>query len=194
MKKLARHFYEFGPYHLDATEGLLLREGKHVPLTLKAYEILLVLVENSGHVIEKKELLQRIWPDTFVEEVNLAKNVSLLRKVLGGETNNHYIETIPKRGYRFVADVREVLEEPEDADRGLNAAPENYLIEGKGNRELHSQEGLDAAGAYGNKEVGTLSPPPRAGNWDGCSKRGSSARTGLTARGDPRGVAAPAPA
>ncbi|HEU0179219.1 MAG TPA: winged helix-turn-helix domain-containing protein [Blastocatellia bacterium] len=111
MSQRIKHFYEFGPFRLDATERLLLRDGQHIPLTPKAFETLLTLVENSGRVIEKDELIKKIWPDTFVEEVNLARNVYSLRKVLGGKKAAQYIETIPKRGYRFVASVREVRDE-----------------------------------------------------------------------------------
>src|SRR5712664_4073210 len=113
MSQSVRHLYEFGPFRLDATERLLLRDEHHIPLTPKAFETLLVLVEHGGHVIDKDELMKKVWPDTFVEEVNLAKNVSNLRKILGAEQAEHYIETIPKRGYRFVVGVREVwAEEP----------------------------------------------------------------------------------
>jgi DNA-binding winged helix-turn-helix (wHTH) protein len=79
MKQSDKHFYEFGPFRLDTAERLLLRDGQHVPLTPKAFETLLILVENCGRVIDKDELLKKVWPDTFVEEVNLAKNVSYLR-------------------------------------------------------------------------------------------------------------------
>src|SRR5690242_9058627 len=78
MSQTARHLYEFGPFRLDATERLLLRGEQHIPLTPKAFETLLVLVEHGGHVIEKNELMKKVWPNTFVEEVNLAKNVSSL--------------------------------------------------------------------------------------------------------------------
>jgi Tol biopolymer transport system component/DNA-binding winged helix-turn-helix (wHTH) protein len=109
MSQTVRHIYEFGPFRLDATERLLLRGDKHIPLTPKAFETLLVLVEHGGHVIDKNELMRKVWPNTFVEEVNLAKNVSSLRKILGEDhPEHHYIETIPKRGYRFVAGIREV--------------------------------------------------------------------------------------
>src|ERR1044071_9586305 len=111
MSEQVRHLYEFGPFRLDATERLLLRDQQHIPLTPKAFETLLVLVEHGGHVIDKSELIKKVWPDTFVEEVNLAKNVSCLRKILGGEQSEQYIETIPKRGYRFVASVREFWDE-----------------------------------------------------------------------------------
>src|SRR2546429_1566243 len=108
MNHPARHLYEFGPFRLDATERLLLRDQQHIPLTPKAFETLLVLVEHDGHVIDKDEMMKKVWPDTFVEEVNLAKNVSCLRKILATEHLEHYIETIPKRGYRFVAGGRGV--------------------------------------------------------------------------------------
>jgi Tol biopolymer transport system component/DNA-binding winged helix-turn-helix (wHTH) protein len=102
-------YYEFGPFRLDSTRRLLLREGKAVPLTHKAFETLALLVQNSGRIVEKDELMREVWPDTFVEEGSLARNISVLRKALGeGPSDHHYIETIPKRGYRFVARVREV--------------------------------------------------------------------------------------
>jgi Tol biopolymer transport system component/DNA-binding winged helix-turn-helix (wHTH) protein len=111
MSFSVKHFYEFGPYRLDATERLLLRDGEHVPMAPKTFETLLALVENGGHVINKEELIKKVWPDTFVEEVNLAKNVSSLRKILGGDQPEQYIETIPKRGYRFTASVKEIWDE-----------------------------------------------------------------------------------
>jgi Tol biopolymer transport system component/DNA-binding winged helix-turn-helix (wHTH) protein len=115
MIQQVSHFYEFGPFRLDITERILLREGQYVPLPPKAFDTLMVLVENGGHILDKDELLKRIWPDTFVEEVNLAKKVSYLRKILGGEQSEQYIETIPKRGYRFVVPVREVFDENIDS-------------------------------------------------------------------------------
>ena len=76
------HFYEFGPFHVDAVKGLLLRDGELVSLTPKAFDILLVLVENHGEVLTKDELMRAVWPDTVVEENNLARNISTLRKAL----------------------------------------------------------------------------------------------------------------
>jgi Tol biopolymer transport system component/DNA-binding winged helix-turn-helix (wHTH) protein len=120
MSETLRHLYEFGPFRLDATERLLLRGDKHIPVTPKAFETLLVLVEHGGHVIDKNELMKKVWPNTFVEEVNLAKNISCLRKILGEDHSEHnYIETIPKRGYRFVAGVREVWADDAVADPEL---------------------------------------------------------------------------
>ena len=104
-----KHFYEFGRYRVDVVERLLLRDGQVVPLPPKIFETLLVLVENGGHLLEKDELIRRLWPDSFVEESSLSQNVFQLRKVLGeGNAEERYIETVPKRGYRFVAPVREV--------------------------------------------------------------------------------------
>jgi DNA-binding winged helix-turn-helix (wHTH) protein/tetratricopeptide (TPR) repeat protein len=99
--------YEFGPFRLDAKERLLMRKGRAIPMAPKDVQTLLVLVEQSGHIVEKKELLERVWPGTFVEEGNLARHISNLRRVLGDSPNgNRYIATIPKRGYRFVAPVK----------------------------------------------------------------------------------------
>lgn len=98
--------YEFGPFRLIPQERQLLRQSQTVPLTPKSFDLLVLLVENSGHLIEKDELLKRIWPDSFVEEANLSVNVSALRRALGEDQNEHYIETVPRRGYRFVAIVK----------------------------------------------------------------------------------------
>src|SRR5215813_4193499 len=108
-------FYEFGQFRVDTVKYVLTREGEVVPLNLKAFEILLALIENRGQVLEKNELLQRVWPDTVVEENNLARNISALRKALDEHPNEHqYILTVPGRGYRFVASVREMDGASED--------------------------------------------------------------------------------
>jgi DNA-binding winged helix-turn-helix (wHTH) protein len=100
-------FYEFGPYRLDQQARVLLRDGVIVPLTPKVLDTLLALVENRNGVVSKDELLRLVWPDSFVEESNLAQNISVLRKALGQPPDQvTYIETIPKRGYRFVPEVR----------------------------------------------------------------------------------------
>ena len=111
MSRPTKHFYEFGPFHLDAKERVLLHDEAIVPLTPKAFDMLLALVENSGHLLEKNELMQRLWPDSFVEEGSLAQNISLLRKALGESEDQKFIETVPRRGYRFVAGVRELEED-----------------------------------------------------------------------------------
>ncbi len=109
----AGRLYEFGEFRLDSTERLLFRCDKHVPLPPKAVDMLVLLVERRGHIVDKDTLLKEIWPDTFVEEGNLAQNISVLRKILtGGHDGKELIETIPKRGYRFVASVHEVTPAP----------------------------------------------------------------------------------
>src|SRR5215470_14992993 len=118
MRQQLRHIYEFGPFRLDAAEHLLLRDGEAVPITPKAFDLLVALVERHGRLLEKDELLKKVWPDTFVEEANLASNISQLRKALSdGENGHRYIETAPKRGYRFVASVREIVGEGAGPER-----------------------------------------------------------------------------
>src|SRR5258706_2703572 len=115
MSQPIKHLYEFGPFRLDATERLLLRAEEVVPLTPKVFDLLLALVENGGHVLSKDELLQRVWPDSFVEEANLSRNIFTLRKALGEDTDEQrYIETVPRRGYRFVASVMSWPKESDD--------------------------------------------------------------------------------
>lgn len=113
MGSKPRRFIEFGPFRVDLTDRLLLRGEETVPLAPKAFDTLLALIENQGRVVSKDELMKLLWPDTFVEEGNLTQNVSLVRKALGeGDSEPRYIETIPKRGYRFCGDVTERVEEP----------------------------------------------------------------------------------
>jgi serine/threonine protein kinase len=122
MNEKTGHLYNFGPFRLDPRECLLIFEGKPVPLPPKAFEALLVLVENAGHLVDKDDLMRRLWPGTFVEEANLAKQISLLRKIFSEATNGReYIETIPKRGYRFVEEVREgVVAETDSQPQGIS--------------------------------------------------------------------------
>jgi DNA-binding winged helix-turn-helix (wHTH) protein/TolB-like protein/Tfp pilus assembly protein PilF len=106
--------YKFGPFHLNPAERLLLRDGELVPLAPKVFDTLIVLTEHSGHLVEKDELMSRLWPDTFVEEATLARNISDLRKALGETSGGYkYIETVPKRGYRFITDVCRAGDAPE---------------------------------------------------------------------------------
>jgi TolB-like protein/Tfp pilus assembly protein PilF len=112
MKQPEKHLYEFGPFRIEQGERLLRRGTEVIPLAPKAIETLLVLASSGGRIVEKEELIQRVWPDTFVEEGGLARNISLLRRVLGeGSADHQYIETIPRRGYRFVAPVSEASHE-----------------------------------------------------------------------------------
>ena len=101
--------YEFGPFLLDPSEPPLLRGGKRVHLPVKAFETLVVLVENSGRLVGKDQLFEQLWPDTNVEKGNLDVNISALRKALGDSGGgSQYIETVPRRGYRFTGEVRRV--------------------------------------------------------------------------------------
>ncbi|HJQ69578.1 MAG TPA: tetratricopeptide repeat protein [Blastocatellia bacterium] len=115
--------YEFGQFRLDGNRRLLLRGDEPVPLTAKAFDILMVLVENAGRIVAKEDLIKRVWPDVVVRESTLAQNIFTLRKTLGDDSReNRFIETVPKYGYRFVADVREVADhDGEPAARQQNA-------------------------------------------------------------------------
>ena len=117
MHKLETELYEFGPFRLDPRERLLRRQEETLSLTPKAFDTLLALVRNSGHLLLKDELMKAVWPDSFVEEVNLSQNISLLRKTLGDTAQgSRYIVTVPGRGYRFVAEVREAHQETDVED------------------------------------------------------------------------------
>ncbi len=103
MSKQNKRIFEFGPFTIDTVNRQLLRDGEIVPLKAKAVDTLLLLIENNGDIVEKDDLMQALWPDSFVEEANLTQNIYTLRKALGGD----YIETIPRRGYRFTVQVKE---------------------------------------------------------------------------------------
>src|SRR5580704_11883592 len=116
MSKQPKRLFECGPFVLDPLNHVLSRDGSPLPLPPKAFDTLLVLVEHGGDLVEKEQLLKAVWPDTFVEENNLTQYISLLRRVLGANSDQRqYIETVPKLGYRFVAPVREVEADPSEA-------------------------------------------------------------------------------
>lgn len=141
MRHAPSHFYDFGPFRVDAVQRLLFRDGAPIPLTPKAFDTLLMLIRNSGRILGKEELLKGIWPDTFVEEATLAQNVFTLRKALGGSEGNQYIQTIPKRGYRFVASVTEVKDRTSDvrADKPDRTPPAVPPVEtGERDRTVYS--------------------------------------------------------
>src|SRR5947209_8902919 len=109
MSNKTRRLYEFGPFRLDTAERTLFSGERPVTLTPKVFDLLVLMLENPGRLLEKENLLKTLWPETFVEEANLSVNVSTLRKALGeSPVEVRYIETVPKRGYRFVADVKEI--------------------------------------------------------------------------------------
>jgi pimeloyl-ACP methyl ester carboxylesterase/DNA-binding winged helix-turn-helix (wHTH) protein/class 3 adenylate cyclase len=135
MRRPDNRFYSFGVFRVDPVERLVFKEDRELALTPKAFDTLLVLLENCSHVLTKQELMRKVWPDSFVEENNLAQNISTLRKALG----ENYIQTVPKRGYRFVGDVttseaastvrervrsRIVVEHADEADEVLDHVPE----------------------------------------------------------------------
>ena len=117
--------YEFGPFSVDVGKRLLLRNGEPVPLAPKVLETLLALIENRERMLTKDELLKQVWGDTIVEEGGLTRNVSILRKTLGEKPDDHqYIVTVPARGYRFVAEVRETQGKGEAPGALVPASPE----------------------------------------------------------------------
>src|SRR2546430_5027298 len=112
MTLIDKHLYEFGSFRLDTREHFLLRNGERVKLEGKVFETLVVLVQHSGRLVRKDELMNQVWPDAIVEENNLEKSISVLRKLLGENGSDlRYVETVRGLGYRFAADVRELDEE-----------------------------------------------------------------------------------
>lgn len=153
MPNETSQFYEFGPFRADAQKRLLWRDGEVVPLTPKAFDILLALLERHGEVLSKEELMQAVWPETVVEENNLTRNISTLRKALGETPDEHrYVVTIPGSGYRFVAEVsattiengslraQVVSVEPvcEDSDSAAAVSPSETQVEVRSRRRFAS--------------------------------------------------------
>ena len=134
--------YEFGPFRLDPGERKLMRGKEIVPLTPKAFDTLLLLVRNSGHLLEKDDLIRTLWPGAFVEEGSLSNNIFLLRKALGGG-DTEFIETVPRRGYRFVGAVRQfppaAAAHPEKLTE--EGAPGIALLPAKSRRTWRSRAG-----------------------------------------------------
>lgn len=113
MSHETNNLYDFENFRLDLVEKVLLRDGEFIPITPKVFETLKILVENAGRLIEKDELMQKLWHEQFVEESNLTFNIKMLRKALGDSASKpRFIETVPKRGYRFIAEVHKKAEEP----------------------------------------------------------------------------------
>ena len=170
MSQQPRHLYEFGRFRLDATERILLRGAEPVPLTPKVFGILLALVENSGRIVEKDALMRQVWPDSFVEEGNLTQNVSLLRKALGENAEGKpFIETVARRGYRFVASVKESWAEDFVAQPAVPLAA--------GHAELTDRATSGAEQLLGVREThldaSDGSQPSEGGNGSNGSARGS---------------------
>jgi len=122
MSLSSKHLYQFGVFAVDTDQRVLLREGKPLPLAPKVFDTLQILLEQSGRIVSKDELMNRLWPDTFVEDANLTFNIQQLRKSLGDNARKPvYIETISRRGYRFIAGVMEVVDN--GADSGVSVEP-----------------------------------------------------------------------
>jgi TolB-like protein len=129
------HVYCFGSFCLNQAERLLLRKGKPIRLTPKLFDVLLVLIQNSGHLVTKAKFMKEVWPDTFVEEANLSVNIASLRRALDeGIAERRYIETVTKGGYRFAADVSELSEESAGTVNP-RLSEESVVIAGKNSSE-----------------------------------------------------------
>ena len=144
-----KRFYRFGSFRLDPDTRVLLRDGDVVRLPPKAIDTLLVLLQSAGRPVGKEALIQAVWPDTFVEENNLAHHVSVLRRTLGnGESGRAYIETIPKRGYRFVGEVKEATDDAGDVAERAPAEPSRALTGSRPTRRKQAAAiALSALGA-----------------------------------------------
>jgi len=132
MNNDAKRVYQFGGFRLDASDQLLSLRGQPVPLTPKVFDTLLLLIEGHGRLVGKDEFMERLWPGTFVGEDALSQNISVLRKVLGEAGGaREYIATVPKRGYRFVAELRDVTEESAQPENGKEAQPPPVVAGGE---------------------------------------------------------------
>jgi Tol biopolymer transport system component/DNA-binding winged helix-turn-helix (wHTH) protein len=154
MSLPANHFYQFREFTLDTDQGVLLREGKPVALAPKVFDTLLILLENAGRLVTKEELMTRLWPDTFVEEDNLTYNIKQLRKSFGDDARNPaYIETIARRGYRFIAEVKPVEAKAEKGekfeviDNPASQPPGDVLAPARFPRRVDETENQSSAGA-----------------------------------------------
>ncbi len=126
MREKKRKIYEFGEFRLDVSERHLWKADELLTPPPKVFDLLALLVENQGHLLEKTEIVEELWGESFVEEANLNVNISALRRILGeAPTENRFIETVPRRGYRFVAEVREVAEDPEAKDHSKTVFEKN---------------------------------------------------------------------
>ena len=159
MASQPKHLYEFDRFTLDASERVLLRDKKPVRLTPKEFETLLALVRGAGRVIRKEELLKEIWPDTFVGEATLAQNVFTLRKALGEpEGGGAFVETVPRRGYRFAVEIRETREGGEAEKGGEAHGPAHARV------DVESRAVANAAAGPAHETAAPHLPPPEKDN------------------------------
>ncbi len=144
MQAALAHVYEFGDFRLDTAKRLLRRlDGTAVPLTPRVYETLLYMVEHHDTVLDKERLMEAVWPDSVVEENNLSQNISTLRRIFGETPGSHrYIVTVPGRGYRFVAEVREQTDNGSAAVKAEQGAAPTF-----------SQHRTEAATAKGRQQL-----------------------------------------
>ena len=152
------NFHHFGPFCLDENDQVLLRAGRRVPLPAKAVSTLIVLVRNKGHVVEKDDLMKEVWPNEFVEEGNLAQHIFMLRRAFGETANRpNYIETVPRRGYRFLGTTRERNEASAPAEAGHQRITSRFTdsqsayqayLKGRLCWCKHTREGLEEATEY----------------------------------------------
>ena len=167
-------FYRFGDFAVDTDQKILLRQGKPLPLTPKVFDTLLILIENSGRIVEKEKLMSRLWPDTFVEEANLTFNIQQLRKALGDDARHpQFIETVSRRGYRFIAPARSastlnhpnvrIIHEIGETDHGRRSIAMEH-IEGKTLRQpMNESLGTDQLQASRLTTIGL--PNIHRGRW-----------------------------
>ena len=158
-------FYEFEDFRLDPAERTLMRGGNFIPVTPKVFETLFALVENAGRIDGKEELMREIWQDRFVEESNLTFNIGMLRKALGDDAAKPtYVETVPRRGYRFIAEVQRVNEslEFEAADLGFgnsaNVTIDEYATNGQ---QIKSNGASSLNGDFSAEYVNAKQPPAK---------------------------------
>src|SRR5262245_58846506 len=123
-----KRYYEFGSFRIDVGNRLLYQGSEVVQLQIKTFDLLLLLVESEGRVLEKAELMNRVWPDTAVEESNLTQHIYILRKLFSAEPEGgKYIKTIPRRGYRLVARVNETRSDAADQAREETPASPDHV-------------------------------------------------------------------
>jgi DNA-binding winged helix-turn-helix (wHTH) protein/TolB-like protein/tetratricopeptide (TPR) repeat protein len=165
MRQKSGHLYEFGPFVLDTAQHLLSRDGSPVPLTPKTYDMLVVLVENSGRMLSKEELLKTLWPNSFVEESNLTQQISTIRKALGESAGeDRYIVTVPGRGYRFAAEVKGSPEEPAPTQPEAGS-DKSILVDSRNKRVLIPALGVLSVvvvglGYFAYQKQSSKTPPP----------------------------------
>jgi pimeloyl-ACP methyl ester carboxylesterase/DNA-binding winged helix-turn-helix (wHTH) protein len=151
---------------------MLMRGGETLSLTPKAFETLLALVENSRHVVTKEELMNRVWPDIYVEETNLAQHISMLRKVLGERPGGgHYIETVPKRGYRFVVPVNKIRYEPSELKTRVSDVNDQRKAS-KEPRQRRFDTLIPVEQQAGEEKISTVRPGTKLGRYEIISRLG----------------------